>query len=209
MKTDWKIGDKFRLVNPDFNCLSVVMGDTSGVYTLTRMAYTDLYQFHYNGRELNVSTSAIEPVDEKPSDTLKAGDTVQCISSGEICTVLRFYRESIVLVKSKETNLEFWAARGNLVAYFDDDIEVTPAGGKHSKLDTRCDLLPAKALLEVAKVLKVGADKYGEDNWRSIDRKGHMKHAVDHILQYLAGTDTSEPHLSHAACRLLFAMETE
>lgn len=82
------------------------------------------------------------------------------------------------------------------------------AGGKQSAVPYRCDLLPPRALLDVAAVLKGGADRYGDDNWRAIGRRDHLNHALTHVYAYLAG-DRSDDHLSHAACRLLFAMETE
>lgn len=72
--------------------------------------------------------------------------------------------------------------------------------------------LPPRALLDISVVLKQGADKYGHDprgqeNWRLISADEHINHALTHLLAYMAG-DTRDDHLSHAACRLLFAMET-
>lgn len=83
---------------------------------------------------------------------------------------------------------------------------VNERGGKQSFSPYRCDLLPAEALLAVAKVLKHGADKYGDGNWRSIRIPSHLNHAMTHILSYLAG-DGQDEHLEHAACRLLFALD--
>jgi hypothetical protein len=68
-------------------------------------------------------------------------------------------------------------------------------------------LLPARAVLEIAATLAPAAIKYGEDNWRRIPRKDHVNHALAHIFAHLAGDDTDD-HLNHAACRILFAMET-
>jgi hypothetical protein len=67
--------------------------------------------------------------------------------------------------------------------------------------------LPARAVLELAATLAPAAIKYGEDNWRRIPRKDHVNHALAHIFAHLAGDDADD-HLNHAACRLLFAMET-
>ncbi len=80
-------------------------------------------------------------------------------------------------------------------------------GGKQSETLYRADLLPAAAVLSVAKILKHGADKYGEENWRLIPRRDNLNHALIHVYAYLAG-DRSDDHLEHAACRLLFALET-
>lgn len=92
---------------------------------------------------------------------------------------------------------------------------VNEAGGKHSKQAYATRLLPAKALLAISKVLKEGADKYEEApldnsldaNWRKLPRRDHIEHALTHLLAYQAG-DTSDDHLEHAACRLLFSLET-
>lgn len=90
----------------------------------------------------------------------------------------------------------------------DQPTIVNAQGGKQSDSPYRSDLLPPAALLVIARVLKEGADKYGDDNWRAIPRKDHMNHALTHMLTHRAG-DQTDHHLAHAACRLLFALETE
>jgi hypothetical protein len=82
------------------------------------------------------------------------------------------------------------------------------AGGKQSKTRYRCDLLPGRAVLAVAEVLSAGAEKYGPDNWRLIPVRDHVNHALTHLLAFVAG-DRSDDHLSHAACRVLFALDLE
>lgn len=89
-----------------------------------------------------------------------------------------------------------------------DDVVTNSAGAKQSRTEYRCDLLPVKATLAVAEVLKNGAAKYGDNNWRGITTPDHLNHALIHIFAHLAG-DTQEPHLSHAACRVLMALETQ
>lgn len=88
----------------------------------------------------------------------------------------------------------------------DAPIETNAKGAKQSSLPYRCDLLPALALLHQAKILKGGADKYGDNNWRDIAIADHINHAMTHILAYLAG-DKSDDHLGHATCRMLMALE--
>jgi hypothetical protein len=80
------------------------------------------------------------------------------------------------------------------------------SGGKQSASPYRCDLLPARAVMAIAEVLKHGADKYGDNNWRKIPVADHLNHALAHAFAYIAG-DGQDDHLSHAACRLLFALE--
>lgn len=78
-------------------------------------------------------------------------------------------------------------------------------GGSQSDIPVRFDLIDAKALFEMAKVLDHGARKYGADNWRLIEIKDHLNHALMHIYAWLAG-DRTDDHLSHALCRITFAL---
>jgi hypothetical protein len=79
-------------------------------------------------------------------------------------------------------------------------------GAKQSATLYRADLLPPAATLAVAAVLKHGAERYGEDNWRGIPVADHLNHALIHALAYLAG-DAQDDHLEHFACRALMALE--
>ena len=88
----------------------------------------------------------------------------------------------------------------------DAPTKVAENGAKQSDSPYRTDLLPAQALLSIAAVLKGGADKYGPNNWRKIPLVDHINHAMTHLYALLAG-DTSDDHLSHAATRMLFALE--
>lgn len=81
-------------------------------------------------------------------------------------------------------------------------------GGSQSEVLYRLDLVDPKVILEVARVLKEGADKYGEENWRLIDTKDHLNHLLIHTYAYLAG-DKSDKHLSHIICRAIFALGVE
>jgi 5'-nucleotidase len=87
-------------------------------------------------------------------------------------------------------------------------VDVNDAGGKQSKLDYRFDLIDPLALFRIANILYDGANKYGEENWRKIALKDNLNHALMHIFAYLAG-DAQDQHLSHAFCRLMFALSQE
>lgn len=78
-------------------------------------------------------------------------------------------------------------------------------GGSQSDIPVRFDLIDAKAMFEMAKVLDAGAKKYGENNWRLIDIKEHLNHLLMHTYAYLSG-DESDEHLSHILCRATFAL---
>ena len=65
--------------------------------------------------------------------------------------------------------------------------------------------IPPMVLLKIAEKLKIGADKYGKDNWKGISIDDHINHMMVHILAYMAG-DTTDEHLVNAACRVIFAL---
>ena len=74
------------------------------------------------------------------------------------------------------------------------------------------DLLPSKALNEVARVFSFGADKYGDHNWRAGLKWSRLAGAtLRHVTAWISG-ETNDPesglnHLAHAACNLLMLIE--
>lgn len=91
---------------------------------------------------------------------------------------------------------------------FEQGQDINTQGGKQTKLSGDLTLLPPQALLEISKVLKSGAEKYGIDNWRKISVQENLNHALYHIVRYLMN-DTSENHLVNASCRVLFALDVK
>lgn len=91
------------------------------------------------------------------------------------------------------------------VADPDAPMTTNEKGGSQSDIPVRFDLIDAKAMFEMAKVLDHGARKYGENNWRLIDVDDHLNHLLMHTFAYLAGDRTDE-HLSHILCRATFAL---
>lgn len=78
------------------------------------------------------------------------------------------------------------------------------AGGKG-----RCDLLPPRAILRLARHFEAGARKYGDRNWeKGIPISSFIDSAIRHILKFMAG-ETDEDHLCAACWNLMCAMETE
>lgn len=76
----------------------------------------------------------------------------------------------------------------------------------------RMDLLSSIAMVEVAKVLDYGANKYADNNWR----KGMLFSrcigaSLRHIFSWLGGetldAETGFNHLAHAAVNLMFILE--
>jgi len=87
----------------------------------------------------------------------------------------------------------------------DVPITTNEHGGSQSDVPVRFDLIDAKAMFEMAKVLDHGAKKYGANNWRLIPVEDHINHLLMHAYAYLAG-DRTDDHLSHALCRATFAL---
>jgi hypothetical protein len=87
-------------------------------------------------------------------------------------------------------------------------LHTNKKGGVQSHLTQSFHLLPVDAVTAVAEVLFHGAKKYGQNNWRLIPVIDHLNHALYHVFLYIAG-NRSENHLSHAACRLLMALEQD
>ena len=73
----------------------------------------------------------------------------------------------------------------------------------------RCDLLPACAILRVARHFEAGAKKYNERNWeQGIPVHSFIDSGIRHLMNYLDG-QTNEDHLCAAAWNILCAMWTE
>lgn len=73
----------------------------------------------------------------------------------------------------------------------------------------RCDLLPACALLRLAKHYEAGAMKYEARNWeKGIPISVMIDSAMRHLLKYMDG-QTDEDHLAAVAWNILGAMWME
>jgi Domain of unknown function (DUF5664) len=63
-----------------------------------------------------------------------------------------------------------------------------------------------RALRTVTEVMERGARTHGGEDWRALPAGFHLTRARRH-LDLLAAGDVSEPHLAHAACRLLMEID--
>jgi hypothetical protein len=90
--------------------------------------------------------------------------------------------------------------------------EAKGGGLRYNKGKPRVDLVPTSAILALAEVLTVGAEKYELHNWR----KG-MAHsicyasAMRHLLKYWSGEDvdseSGKSHLAHVLTNIAFLIE--
>ena len=113
------------------------------------------------------------------------------------------YLNSTLISQEADTTTDA-VAQGSAPSFNDEDKHVNAVGGTQTRLPVRCDLLPPESILRVSAVLAEGAKKYGANNWKLIDTNDHINHALTHLFRHLSG-DRTEPHLSHAVCRCLFA----
>lgn len=89
------------------------------------------------------------------------------------------------------------------------DAELREVNGvRESKALAAFYLMPMQALYKIGILLKHGMQKYGKNNWRRIPHRSHINHAFIHLVAHIAG-DTQDDHLTHAATRLMFAIETK
>lgn len=79
---------------------------------------------------------------------------------------------------------------------------------KQTDIKAAFHLIPPSAIQAVSEVLYEGEIKYGRDNWKSIDIEEHINHAIAHLYGALAASEEQQSveELSHAACRVLFAL---
>lgn len=65
-----------------------------------------------------------------------------------------------------------------------------------------------KAMFAMAKVMAEGLKNHERGGWRKVPLEKHLNNALSHIWAYLAG-DKQDEHLSHALCRVMFAVALE
>jgi len=88
-------------------------------------------------------------------------------------------------------------------------------GKKYDGGKPRMDLLPPNAIMEVAKVLSFGAEKYAPENWRKLEdlqnryTGASLRHVFAHMDKERLDKETHLSHLAHAICCLLFKLEIE
>lgn len=92
-----------------------------------------------------------------------------------------------------------------------DQIEVS-TGVKHDSGKVRMELLSPVALEEMARVMTLGAKKYGDNNWRNGLKWTRIIGAILRHLYAFARREDVDPetglsHLAHAGCGIMFLLE--
>ena len=83
-------------------------------------------------------------------------------------------------------------------------------GKKYDQNKSRMDLVPLDVIESVGKILGMGAQKYGENNWQELRNFWARYKAA--LLRHLAAIDKGElldqesglPHIDHVLCNALF-----
>jgi len=88
-------------------------------------------------------------------------------------------------------------------------------GIKYDLNKPRFDLIDAEYELALARVLTMGAAKYGPDNWQDLEDAEHRYLAAcrRHLNKYSRGErldrESNQSHLAHAACNIMFLLWKE
>lgn len=88
-------------------------------------------------------------------------------------------------------------------------------GLKFDEDKIRFELIPAKAELELARVITYGAKKYGSRNWKLVDnyKERYLGACRRHLSAWMRGEILDEEsghyHLAHAICSLMIILEKE
>ena len=70
----------------------------------------------------------------------------------------------------------------------------------------RMDLVPWDGVLAVARTMTDGVRTHDEGAWRKLSQREHISRAMRHLALFLVG-DSAAPHLEHACCRILMALD--
>ena len=86
---------------------------------------------------------------------------------------------------------------------------------KYDQNKTRMDLVPLSVMENLAKILTMGAEKYGENNWQELP--DFWKRYKAALLRHLTAIDKGElidsesglPHIDHVLCNAAFLKDCQ
>mgnify|MGYP001767719916 CR=1 FL=1 len=89
-----------------------------------------------------------------------------------------------------------------------DQINTSTIGLKFDSEKPRWDLLPLETLTPMVEVLTFGAQKYGPNNWKLVEKDRYVAAALRHFASWMGGElidpESGKPHMAHLMCNILF-----
>lgn len=85
---------------------------------------------------------------------------------------------------------------------------------KNSKNKTRWNIVPFEIIEQIAEILTYGAERYGDNTWKNVDKKLWYDAMMRHVAEYSKGKkyndkDWNHHHLMHAICNAMFIVYIE
>ena len=139
---------------------------------------------------------------EKSCDTCKYEKEVYCemLTDRRVCSYHNLWQPIESTEKSmRETADPSKIIRGSEQRKRLEQIVINSKGAKQSKIDTAFSLVPHDSLLAVAKVMKIGSERYEKDNWRKLSTDEIYDHLMEHLVNWHMTGNVED--LEHAITR--------
>ena len=140
----------------------------------------------------------------------RAWDSMVCTNT-KFSIAIDFFLEHFIIKTKGEENMDGQSYVEKILGVGkNQELISNKQGGKQSKSEYAFHLIPAEALLELAKVFEEGSGRYARDNWKRIEAEEHFNHMMIHYYAAVLG-DTQDNHLGHFLCRavMCFYMMTQ
>lgn len=91
--------------------------------------------------------------------------------------------------------------------------KMAPVGRKFDMGKTRWGLMPSLCLEKIAEVFTYGAAKYGDNNWKDVEKSRYVDALFRHLHAWMQGEredkESGLHHLAHAGANILFLLWKE
>lgn len=89
--------------------------------------------------------------------------------------------------------------------------QIDGRGRKYDSGKPMCDLFPLDVLVDVSKVLTIGAEKYSPNNWRKVEpaKERYTSALLRHLSEFQKNpiakdSETGHYHITHVVCNAVF-----